>query len=67
MSSRTAFLSRLIGVYCILVGVAMGFNKAATVQMVTQLVQDAPVLFVFGLVIVAAGVAMTLHSLPKVA
>jgi hypothetical protein len=60
MSPNTTFLSRLIGIYCILVGLAMGLNKAATVQMVTQLVHDAPVLFVFGLVIVAAGVAMVL-------
>lgn len=60
MSPRTAFLSRLIGVYCILVGAAMAFNKIATLQMVSQLVHDGPVLFVFGLVIVAAGVAMVI-------
>jgi hypothetical protein len=60
MPQRTAFLSKLVGIYCILVGIAMGFTKTATVQMVIQMVHDAPVLFVFGLVMVAAGLAMVL-------
>lgn len=60
MSARTAFLSKLIGIYCILVAIAMGINKQATIQMVRTLVNDAPVVFVFGLLLVAVGLAMIL-------
>ena len=60
MSARTAFLSKFIGVYCILVGLAMAMNKQATVVMVVTIVHDAPVLFVFGLLIVGAGLAIVL-------
>lgn len=60
MSERTAFLSKLFGIYCILVAVAMGLNKHATIQMVTALVNDAPVLYLFGLTIVAVGLAIIL-------
>src|SRR5579872_3404143 len=60
MSARTAFLSRLIGIYCILIAVAMGINKQATIQTVIALVHDAPLLFVFGLIVVAAGLALIL-------
>jgi len=58
MSERTAFLSKLIGMYCILVAVPMGAHKQATLAMVAALVNDAPVLYVFGLIIVAAGLAL---------
>ena len=60
MSARTAFLSRLIGIYCILIAVAMGINKQATIQTVIALVHDAPLLFVFGSIVVAAGLALIL-------
>ena len=60
MSATTAFLGRLIGIYCILVSLAMAFNKEGTVQTVIALVHDGPVVFVFGLIVVAAGLAMIL-------
>ena len=60
MSARTVFLSRLIGIYCILFALAMAINKQATVATVVALVHDAPTLFVFGLVVVAAGLAIVL-------
>jgi putative exporter of polyketide antibiotics len=60
MSDRTVFLSKLIGIYCILVAISMAVNKDAMLQMVTALVHDAPVLYVFGLTIVAAGLAVIL-------
>jgi hypothetical protein len=61
MVERTAFLGKLIGIYCILVAIAMGINKQATIQTVMVLVRDGPLLFVFGLIMVAAGVAMILR------
>jgi hypothetical protein len=60
MTERTIFLSKLIGVYCIIVGVTMALNKTATVQMVTALVNDAPLLYVFGLTVTAAGLAIVI-------
>ncbi len=64
MSERTAFLSKLIGVYSILVAIPMAVNRQATLQMVTALVNDAPVLYLFGLTTVAVGLAIILsHNL----
>jgi len=60
MSPRTTFLSRLIGLYCILVSLSMVTHKQATVEMVTALTHNPPVLFVVGMIAVAAGLAMIL-------
>ena len=61
MLTLTTFLSRLIGIYCIIVGTAMALHKAATLQMVVALVNDPPVMYLFGLIVVAVGLAMVLH------
>jgi len=64
MSARTAFLGKLIGIYCILISLAMIVHKQATLQTVIDLVHNAPVLYVFGLIVVAAGLAVILsHNL----
>lgn len=60
MSARTAYLSKLIGIYCILVALAMAVNKEATVQTVIAIVHNGPVSFTFGLILVAAGLAVVL-------
>lgn len=60
VSARTVFLSRLIGVYCILIALAMAAHKRETIDTVIALVHDAPVVFVFGLLVVAVGLAMIL-------
>lgn len=60
MSDHTIFLSKLVGIYCIVVGVGMALNKAATVQTVTGLMNDAHLLYVFGLVVTAAGLALVI-------
>lgn len=60
MDARTAFLGRLLGIYFVLVSVAMAANKAATIQTVEALVHDAPLVFVLGLILAAAGLAMIL-------
>jgi hypothetical protein len=58
MSARTIFLSKLIGLYIILISLAMMAHKQATVDSMNALVQNAPVLFVVGVIAVAAGLAM---------
>lgn len=60
MPARTIFLSRLIGLYLILISLAMLANKQATMEAMIALIQNPPVLFVVGLIVVAAGLAMVL-------
>ncbi len=60
MPYRTVFLGKLIGIFCILVALPMAANKQAALHMVTALVNDAPVLYLFGLTAVAAGLAIIL-------
>jgi hypothetical protein len=60
MTSRTAFLSRLIGLYCILVSLYMVTHKEVTVEMVTALTHSQPALFAVGLMAATIGLATIL-------
>jgi len=60
MSSRTTFLGRLVGLYCILVALAMLIHKQATVDVLTAMLHNAPVLLALGVITVIAGLAMVL-------
>lgn len=60
MLPRTMFLSKLIGLYLILVSLAMLTHRQATVESITALMHNPPVLFVVGVIAVAAGLAMVL-------
>jgi uncharacterized membrane protein YkgB len=60
MSSRTIFLSRLIGLYCILVALSMMSRRQATVETVTALLQNQSLMFIVGVITLAAGLAMVL-------
>ena len=44
MSPRTIYLGRLIGLYCVLLALAMISHKQATVETIIALMHDAPVL-----------------------
>jgi hypothetical protein len=61
MSSRTRFLSRLIGLYLILFSLATAAHKEATVELMTAFVRNAPELFISGVIAVAAGLAIVLN------
>jgi len=50
MSARTIFLSKLLGLYLILISLAMIAHKQATVESMNALVHNAPVLFVVGVI-----------------
>lgn len=58
MSSRTIFLGRLIGVFCILYALSMFAHKQATVEAVASLLNDIPLMFFAGVVGLIAGLAM---------
>jgi hypothetical protein len=60
MSARTTFLSKLIGLYLILISLAMIAHRQATIESMNALVHNAPVLFVVGVIAEAAGLAMVL-------
>jgi hypothetical protein len=60
MSSRTVFLCRLIGLYCLLLSLSMIVHKQASVESVTALLHSPALTMILGVVIVAAGLAMIL-------
>jgi hypothetical protein len=60
MSPRTRFLGKLIGLYLILISLAMAIHKQATVETMNALVRNTPELFVAGLIGVGAGLAIVL-------
>ncbi len=60
MLSRTLFLSRLIGLYCILVALSMITRKQATLESVTAVLRDPSMMLVLGAITLVAGLAMVL-------
>ena len=60
MSPRTIFLSRLIGLYCILVALSMITRRQATLESVTDLLHNPPMILLLGVITLAAGLAMVL-------
>jgi len=60
MSPRTLFLSRLIGLYCILVALSMITRRQATLESVTALLQNPSMMLILGVITLAAGLAMVL-------
>ena len=64
MSARTLFLSKLIGLYCLLVGLAMMSHKQLTVEGVTMLLQNPSLLLLLGFITLGASLAIVLaHNL----
>jgi putative exporter of polyketide antibiotics len=60
MSLRTLFLSRLIGLYCILVALSMITRRQATVETVTALLHNPSLMLILGVTTLVAGLAMVL-------
>jgi hypothetical protein len=60
MPSRTTFLSRLIGLYLLLLSLAMLTHKQSTLDSMTALMHNPPLLFLTAVIVMAAGLAMVL-------
>ena len=60
MSSRTAYLSRLLGLFAIVVALAMITYKQETVETIAALMSNSASVFAVGLIAVAAGLALIL-------
>jgi len=64
MSSRTIFLTRLIGLYCLLVIPSMVLHRQATVDWMTALLNNAALMWVLSVITLTIGLAMALaHNL----
>jgi hypothetical protein len=55
LSPRTLFLSKLIGLYCLLIGLSMMTRGQATVETVTALLQNSAMTLILGVFTLAAG------------
>jgi hypothetical protein len=60
MPPRTVFLSRLIGLYCLLASLAMAAHREATVGAVTAITHSPGMLFLAGIFTLLVGLAMVL-------
>ena len=60
MQQRTIYLSRLIGLYCILIPPSLAIHKQATVDSVTALLRNPSIILILGIFTVTAGPAMIL-------
>jgi len=60
MSSRTVFLSRLIGLYCFLAALSMMIRKETIIETVTALLHDSPLMFIVGILTLVGGLAMVI-------
>jgi hypothetical protein len=60
MSLRTVFLGRLIGLFAVLFALSMLVHKQPMVETAAALVHDPALLLLFGMIALAAGLAMVL-------
>ena len=60
MAPATRFLCRLLGLYFILISLSMAAHKQATVETVTALVHNPPLLFLGGVIALGVGLAIVL-------
>ena len=60
MSPRTLFLSKLIGLYCILGSLSMLTHREVTMEAVTEVLRSPSLLLILGVITVVAGLAMVL-------
>ena len=60
MTARTIFLSRLIGLYCILVIPSMVLQRQATVDWMTALFHNPSLMWVLSVITLTIGLAMVL-------
>ncbi len=64
MPSRTSFLGRLIGIYCILFGLVMFLRKQAVLDGITGALGNPGTMLTLGVILLFAGLAMVLgHNL----
>ncbi len=66
MSPRTIFLGRLLGLYSLVIGLAMFAHRQATMETIKAMMHNGPAMYISGVIALAAGLAMVLgHNVWK--
>ena len=60
MAARTIFLSRLLGLYALVISISMLLHKSAMIATAAELAVAPPILFIAGMFTLLAGLAMVL-------
>jgi hypothetical protein len=60
MSRLTIYLGKLIGVFLLVISLAMALDKASLVEIVTALIDDRALLLIVGMMALVAGLAIVL-------
>ncbi len=60
MASRTIFLAKLIGLFCVLVSLSMLINTQATMEFIGTVAQNHSLLMIVGMIGIAGGLALVL-------
>jgi heme/copper-type cytochrome/quinol oxidase subunit 3 len=60
MTPRTIFLSRLIGLYCLLVVGSLGLHRQAAVDTVSALLHNLPLMWLASIITLLGGLALVL-------
>ena len=60
MSPLTVYLGKLIGIFLIVVSVAMALDKASLVEIITALIDDRALILIVGMAALVAGLAIVL-------
>lgn len=60
MMPRTIFLSRLLGLYSLVIGLAMFAHRQATLETIRAMMHNGPAMYISGVIALAAGLAMVL-------
>ncbi len=60
MMPRTIFLSKLLGLYSLVIGLAMFAHRQATIETIKAMMHNGPAMYISGVIALAAGLAMVL-------
>jgi hypothetical protein len=60
MAPRTIYLSKFMGLFCIVFSLSMATHRQASIEVMTALVHDPPVVLLLGMIGTAAGLAIVL-------
>lgn len=60
MSRLTIFLSRLLGLFFLLIAITMFLQQQSTIETVGMLLRDPPLMMVIGMIALASGLAIVL-------
>ncbi len=60
MSSRTLYLGKLLGIFCLIIGLAMVLDRDPFITTITALLNSPPMVYIIALFALAVGIAIIL-------